>query len=67
AGEYARDSQAGLDPALPVNYYPGDDPAHAPLNSWRPHAHLLFQNWINEIYQTTPFDIRKIGLEATPY
>ncbi|MEX1181513.1 MAG: homoserine O-succinyltransferase, partial [Cucumibacter sp.] len=67
AGEYARDSQAGLDPALPVNYYPGDDPARAPLNSWRSHAHLLFQNWINEIYQTTPFDIRKIGLEETPY
>ena len=25
------------------------------------HAHLLFGNRINEIYQTTPFDIAEIG------
>jgi hypothetical protein len=25
-------------------------------------AHLLFGNWINEIYQTTPFDLAAIGL-----
>ena len=32
-----------------------------PENRWRSHAHLLFGNWINELYQTTPFDISKIG------
>lgn len=61
ADEYERDARAGLDPALPVNYFPGDDPAREPLNTWRATAHLFFQNWINEIYQTTPFDIDRIG------
>jgi homoserine O-succinyltransferase len=31
------------------------------MNRWRSHAHLLYGNWINEIYQTTHFDMRKIG------
>ena len=38
---------------VPANYYPDDDP-RAPMNRWRSHAHLLYGNWINEIYQTTP-------------
>jgi homoserine O-succinyltransferase len=44
---------------------PGDNPAQPPRNSWRSHAHLLFGNWINEIYQTTPFDPAAIGSAAT--
>ena len=36
-------------------------PERPPENRWRSHAHLLFGNWINEIYQTTPFDLSKIG------
>ncbi len=59
--EYARDSKAGLNPDRPVGYYPDDDPQKEPQNRWRSHAFLLFQNWINEIYQTTPFDISKVG------
>lgn len=59
--EYARDVAAGGNIQIPVNYYPGDDPARAPLNRWRSHAHLLFGNWINQIYQTTPFDRDAIG------
>jgi len=42
---------------VPVNYYPDDDPARLPENRWRSHAHLLYGNWINEIYQTTPFNL----------
>jgi homoserine O-succinyltransferase len=61
ADEYDRDVGAGLNPALPVNLFPEDDPAKEPENRWRSHGHLLFQNWINEIYQTTPFDIERIG------
>ncbi|HEY8596400.1 MAG TPA: homoserine O-succinyltransferase [Devosiaceae bacterium] len=61
ADEYARDAKAGLDPALPVNYFPDNDPAKAPLNTWRATAHLFFQNWINEIYQSTPYDMDMIG------
>ena len=44
----------------PENYYPDDDPAQVPTNRWRSHAHLLYGNWINEIYQTTPFDPARI-------
>ena len=47
---------------VPCNYYPGDDPARAPQNRWRSHAHLLYGNWINQIYQSTPFDMDQIGL-----
>ena len=59
--EYDRDVAAGKSIAVPVNYYPDDDPARPPSNRWRSHAHLLYGNWINEIYQTTEYDISKIG------
>ncbi|MFT6088657.1 homoserine O-acetyltransferase MetA [Sulfitobacter sp.] len=59
--EYDRDVEAGVPINVPGNYYPDDDPTQVPLNRWRSHAHLLYGNWINEIYQTTHFDISKIG------
>ncbi|MBY6047026.1 homoserine O-succinyltransferase [Vannielia litorea] len=59
--EYDRDVAAGSPINVPVNYYPEDDPARQPLNRWRSHAHLLYGNWINEIYQSTPFELEKIG------
>lgn len=61
ADEYERDVKAGLNPVPPVNLFPNGDTAVEPENRWRSHAHLLFQNWINEIYQTTPFDMARIG------
>jgi len=59
--EYDRDVAAGVEINVPANYYPNDDPTKQPMNRWRSHAHLLYGNWINEIYQTTHFDMRKIG------
>jgi homoserine O-succinyltransferase len=59
--EYDRDVAAGVPIALPHNYYVNDDPASTPQNRWRSHAHLLFRNWINQIYQTTPYDLQEIG------
>ncbi|MBB1498624.1 homoserine O-succinyltransferase [Paracoccus sp. MC1862] len=59
--EYDRDVAAGKPIGVPANYYPDDDPAGCPSNRWRSHAHLLYGNWINEIYQTTPFDLNDIG------
>ncbi|GGH56117.1 homoserine O-succinyltransferase [Frigidibacter albus] len=59
--EYDRDIAADKPINVPMNYYPGNDPARPPLNRWRSHAHLLYGNWINEIYQTTPFRIEDIG------
>jgi len=61
AEEYFRDLGAGRPIAVPRNYFPKDDPARAPENRWRSHAHLLFGNWINQIYQTVPFDRADIG------
>ncbi len=60
--EYDRDVGAGVAIAVPQNYYPGDDPTAAPLNRWRSHAHLLYGNWLNRIYQTTPFEVSRIGI-----
>lgn len=61
ADEYARDIAAGLDTPQPVNLFPNGDTSAEPENRWRSHAHLLFQNWINEIYQTTPYQLDDIG------
>ena len=61
--EYLRDRAAAKSFQVPKNYFPDDNPNLDPINRWRSHAHLLYSNWINEIYQTTPFDIKKIGLK----
>ncbi|WP_430255352.1 homoserine O-acetyltransferase MetA [Neorhizobium sp. DAR64872/K0K18] len=63
ADEYFRDVDAGIPIKMPHDYFPHNDDTLAPLNRWRGHAHLLFGNWINEIYQTTPYDLEKIGTE----
>lgn len=60
ADEYERDVAAGLNPEQPANVFPNGDTSVEPENRWRSHAHLLFQNWINEIYQTTPYDLAQI-------
>ena len=59
--EYERDIANGTPINVPANYYPDDNPAMPPLNHWKSHAHLLYGNWINEIYQSTPYEIEKIG------
>lgn len=59
--EYSRDLATNKSVAMPRNYFPRDDPNRKPKNRWRSHAHLLFGNWINQLYQTTPFDAAKIG------
>lgn len=58
--EYDRDVAKGDPINVPANYYPGDDPSLPPLNRWRAHGHLLYSNWINEIYRTSPFDMDAI-------
>ena len=60
--EYDRDIAMGTSINVPRNYYPNNDPSKKPLNRWRSHAHLLYGNWINEIYQSTPFESHKIGI-----
>ncbi|MDX3927459.1 MAG: homoserine O-succinyltransferase [Shinella sp.] len=64
ADEYFRDVNAGVPIKMPKNYFPHNDPSLSPQNRWRSHAHLLFGNWINEIYQTTPYELEKIGTQG---
>ncbi|THD83048.1 homoserine O-succinyltransferase [Aliigemmobacter aestuarii] len=59
--EYDRDVANGTPINVPINYYPDDNPAKPPTNRWRSHAHLLYGNWINEIYQSTPYELSEIG------
>jgi homoserine O-succinyltransferase len=59
--EYDRDVASGTPINVPINYYPNDDPAMTPQNRWRSHGHLLYGNWINQIYQSTPYEIENIG------
>ena len=60
--EYERDLKAGLNPKIPRNYFPNDDPSKEPLVKWRSVAHLLFANWLNYyVYQETPFEIDNIN------
>jgi homoserine O-succinyltransferase len=61
AKEYCRDLAQGLEPDVPKNYFPLDDPSRPPVVSWRAHAHLFFSNWLNyHVYQETPFDLDAI-------
>lgn len=60
-GEYDRDIANGTPINVPINYYPENDPTEKPTNRWRSHAHLLYGNWVNEIYQTTAYDLDEIG------
>jgi homoserine O-succinyltransferase len=59
--EYLRDLAAGINPNIPENYFPDDDPEKEPPAKWRSHATLLYANWLNYfVYQTTPYEIEEI-------
>lgn len=56
--EFVRDTQEGLNPRLPENYYPNNDSSATPCATWRSHGHLLYNNWLNYcVYQITPYDL----------
>ncbi len=59
--EYKRDKDIRDDVEMPRHYYRDDNPDLEPLVTWRAHANLLYNNWINYyVYQETPFDINQI-------
>ena len=59
--EYIRDLSRGLNPSLPENYFPHDNPENRPKNYWKAHANLLYGNWLNYfVYQRTPFDLSEL-------
>lgn len=60
AQEYFRDLKQGKPIQLPYNYFPDDDPKKEPIFKWRSHANLLYRNWLNYVYQMTPYDLKDI-------
>ena len=55
--EYERDLAKGARIKVPHNYFPDDDPTQAPPNMWRAFAAVVFQNWLNFVYQGTPYNL----------
>ncbi len=53
--EYLRDLDKGLDIAPPLHYFIDGDTDRVNMK-WRSTATLLFSNWLNYVYQVTPFD-----------
>ncbi len=53
AKEYFRDREKGMNPRVPVNYFP--------VVRWRSTGQLFYSNWLNYyVYQSTPYDVEKI-------
>ena len=64
--EYNRDLAAkDMEIQQPKNYFPNENPDAKPINKWRSNGHLLYSNWINHIYQTTDYDLSRIGRNTT--
>ena len=56
--EYKRDTDKGLNPELPYQYYPDNDPAQKPHLLWRAQSFNLYNNWLNYyVYQVTPYHL----------
>ena len=56
--EYKRDTARNLNPDIPVNYYPDNNPENKPLLLWRSHSMNLYSNWLNYyVYQVTPYEL----------
>ena len=54
--EYLRDKEKGLPIKPPVHYFIDGDIDRVNMK-WRSTATLLFNNWLNYVYQVTPYDI----------
>lgn len=60
--EYFRDLEKGLNPRIPVNYFPEDDPGKKPIVRWRAAGQLFYGNWLNYyVYQSTPYEVGEIA------
>ncbi|MEW2131115.1 homoserine O-succinyltransferase [Streptomyces sp. NPDC005435] len=44
--QFRRDQAKGADIALPVNYFPDDDPSAAPVENWREPGRIFYRNWL---------------------
>ena len=44
--EYFRDLKKGINPSIPLNYFPGNKLEKTPKSSWKKHSKQLFSNWL---------------------
>lgn len=58
--EYKRDLSQGKEIKIPINYFPNNNPNIKPIYSWKSHATLFFANWINQVYQNTPYNLNDL-------
>jgi homoserine O-succinyltransferase len=58
--EYERDKAKGGDIDIPLNYFVNDDPHKSIVVKWRGHGNLFFANWLNFVYQETPYDLKDL-------
>ncbi|MDO4552698.1 MAG: homoserine O-succinyltransferase [Bacillota bacterium] len=58
--EYERDRGKGLDIQVPENYFENDDPEGEIIIRWSGHANLFYANWLNFVYQETPYDLNTL-------
>jgi homoserine O-succinyltransferase/O-acetyltransferase len=49
--EFVRDRQAGKPTQPPRHYFPDNDPARCPTNTWQGFARALFGNWLGEVHR----------------
>ncbi|MDE7411139.1 MAG: homoserine O-succinyltransferase [Paramuribaculum sp.] len=47
--EYKRDKNKGLEPHIPCNYFPHDDPSNPPTDSWHENGIRIMHNWLGII------------------
>jgi homoserine O-succinyltransferase len=60
--EYRRDLSKGLPIEAPCNYYIDNNLDKPPRVLWRSAANLFYYNWLNFVYQETPFELSELHL-----
>ena len=58
--EYLRDKEKGLPIAIPEHYYPKNNDQNTPVFTWCSYAHLFYHNWLNLVYQDTPYQLEDL-------
>jgi homoserine O-succinyltransferase len=63
--EYERDISRGIDINVPSGYFKNDDPNKRVVVRWSGHANLFFSNWLNFVYQNTPYDLSMLDSNSS--
>jgi homoserine O-succinyltransferase len=58
--EYERDINKGLEIDVPKDYFKDDNPSKGIIVKWSGNGNLFFANWLNYVYQETPYDLNKL-------